>query len=57
MIEDYPGNVGSIKKMSYKINDDNVQISFSGGRTSAFLLYKLLEANDGNLKNAKINSK
>ena len=54
MIEDCPGNVGSIKKMPYKINDDNIQISFSGGRTSAFLLYKLLEANDGNLKNAKI---
>ena len=42
------------KKMSYKINHDNIQISFSGGRTSAFLLYKLLEANDCNLKNAKI---
>jgi 3'-phosphoadenosine 5'-phosphosulfate sulfotransferase (PAPS reductase)/FAD synthetase len=29
----------------YKLPDGNVQISFSGGRTSAFMLNKILEAN------------
>ena len=30
--------------MSYVLPDDNVCVSFSGGRTSAFMLYKILEA-------------
>ena len=30
--------------MSYILPDDNVCVSFSGGRTSAFMLYKILEA-------------
>ena len=29
-------------------------ISFSGGRTSAFMLYKILEANDGLPEDAKV---
>ena len=29
----------------YKLPDGNVQISFSGGRTSAFMLHRILEAN------------
>ena len=29
----------------YKLPDGNVQISFSGGRTSAFMLHQILEAN------------
>ena len=32
---------------NYILPDNNVQISFSGGRTSAYMLYKILEANDG----------
>lgn len=31
--------------MSYKLPDGNVQISFSGGRTSGFMLHKILETN------------
>jgi len=33
--------------MSYTLPSGNVQISFSGGRTSAYMLYKMLEANNG----------
>ena len=29
----------------YKLPDGNIQISFSGGRTSAYMLHKILEAN------------
>lgn len=31
----------------YKLPDGNVQIAFSGGRTSAYMLYHILEANGG----------
>ena len=31
----------------FKLPDGNVQISFSGGRTSGYMLYKILEANNG----------
>lgn len=31
----------------YKLPDGNVQISFSGGRTSAYMLHQILEANNG----------
>jgi len=34
---------------SYELPDGNVVISFSGGRTSAFMLYKILEAQDWKL--------
>ena len=34
--------------------EGNVQISFSGGRTSGFMLYKILEANNGLPDRAKI---
>lgn len=40
--------------MSYILPKNNVQISFSGGRTSAFMLYKILEANNGLPSNAKV---
>ena len=33
---------------NYKLPEGNIQISFSGGRTSAFMLHKILESN-GNL--------
>ena len=32
---------------AYKLPDGNVQISFSGGRTSAYMLHQILEANNG----------
>ena len=32
----------------YNLPDGNIQISFSGGRTSAYMLHQILEAN-GNL--------
>lgn len=38
----------------FKLPDGNVQISFSGGRTSAYMLYKILEANDGLPDNAVV---
>ena len=39
---------------NYKLPDGNVLISFSGGRTSAFMLYKILEANKGLNENVKV---
>ena len=29
---------------AYKLPEGNIQISFSGGRTSAFMLHKILES-------------
>ena len=40
--------------INYKLPDNNVQISFSGGRTSAYMLYKILEANNGLPNKAKV---
>ena len=40
--------------MSYILPEGNVQISFSGGRTSAYMLYKILEANNGLPDRAKV---
>ena len=39
---------------SYKLPEGNVQIAFSGGRTSGYMLYKILEANNGLPDNAKV---
>jgi 3'-phosphoadenosine 5'-phosphosulfate sulfotransferase (PAPS reductase)/FAD synthetase len=39
---------------SYKLPDGNVQISFSGGRTSAFMLHQIIEANNGLPDRAKV---
>ena len=39
---------------SYILPDGNVQISFSGGRTSGYMLYKILEANNGLPDRAKV---
>lgn len=42
----YPkGEQREIAMNYYKLPDGNVQISFSGGRTSAFMLHQILEAN------------
>jgi len=38
----------------YKLPDGNVQISFSGGRTSAYMLYQILDANNGLPDNAVV---
>lgn len=39
---------------NFKLPDGNVQISFSGGRTSGYMLYKILEANNGLPSNAVV---
>ena len=39
---------------SYKLPEGNIQISFSGGRTSGYMLYKILEANNGLPDRAKV---
>lgn len=36
-----------MKQSSYILPEGNVQIAFSGGRTSAYMLHKILEANGG----------
>ena len=41
-------------KDNFILPDNNVSISFSGGRTSAYLLYKILEANNGIPDRAKV---
>jgi len=38
----------------FKLPDCNVQISFSGGRTSAYMLHEILKANDGLPDNAVV---
>lgn len=38
----------------YTLPDGNVQISFSGGRTSAYMLHEILEANGGLPERAKV---
>ena len=40
------------QQKTYSLPDNNVCISFSGGRTSAFMLHHILEANNGLPKNA-----
>jgi hypothetical protein len=42
------------QQKTYKLPDNNVCISFSGGRTSAFMLYHILEANNGLPDNALV---
>ena len=39
---------------NYRLPEGNVQISFSGGRTSGYMLYKILEANKGLPDRAKV---
>ena len=39
---------------NYLLPEGNVQISFSGGRTSGYMLYKILEANNGLPDRAKV---
>jgi len=39
---------------NYILPEGNVQISFSGGRTSGYMLYKILEANNGLPDRAKV---
>ena len=40
--------------MSYKLPEGNVLISFSGGRTSGFMLHEILKANDGLPERCKV---
>jgi len=42
------------QQKTYKLPDNNVCISFSGGRTSAFMLHHILEANNGLPDNALV---
>ena len=42
------------KSLKFKLPDGNVQISFSGGRTSGYMLYKIIEANNGLPSNAVV---
>ena len=39
---------------NYLLPEGNVQIAFSGGRTSGYMLYKILEANNGLPDRAKV---
>ena len=39
---------------NYLLPEGNIQISFSGGRTSGYMLYKILEANNGLPDRAKV---
>ena len=39
---------------NYLLPEANIQISFSGGRTSGYMLYKILEANNGLPDRAKV---
>ena len=43
-----------MENKNYKLPDGNVLISFSGGRTSAFMLHQILEANNGLNNNVKV---
>lgn len=38
----------------FNLPDNNIQISFSGGRTSAFMLYKIVQENEGLPDNVKV---
>ena len=40
--------------MSYKLPEGNVLISFSGGRTSGFMLHEILKTNEGLPERCKV---